>query len=71
MATVAKGRSTKKLSTVHRVSPIKPGVRGARNWATAQVRAAGYSRKGFWRLVSSITGLFILIIFDTVNSKPI
>ncbi len=43
---------------VRRVSPLKPGLTGARNWATAQVRAASYTRKGFWRLTLSI--LFIV-----------
>jgi len=38
------------MATIKRVSPLKPGLRGARNWATAQIRAAGYSRQGFWRL---------------------
>ncbi len=52
MATVGRSRPVK------RVSPIKPGLRGARNWATAQVRAASYSAKGFWRLCLTV---FILI----------
>ncbi len=45
-----------------RVSPMKPGLRDARNWATAQVRAASYSRKGFWRLVISV----FVLAFSTV-----
>lgn len=43
---------------LQRVSPLKPGLSGARNWATAQVRAASYSRQGFVRL--SLTLLFAL-----------
>ena len=40
-----------------RVSPLKPGLSGARNWATAQIRAASYSRKRMARLVMG--GLFL------------
>ena len=40
-----------------RVSPLKPGLSGARNWATAQIRAASYSRKRMMRLV--LGGLFL------------
>ena len=47
-----------------RVSPIKPGLKGARNWATAQVRAASYSREGFWRLVLSVCITFLFIVFS-------
>lgn len=65
MATVAKGRSGK-TSQVHRVSPIKPGLKGARNWATAQVRAASYSRQGFWRLVISLTSIFLFIVIGAL-----
>lgn len=49
----------KKRSTARRVSPIKPGLTGARNWATAQVRAASYSRKKMIRLV--VSGLVLLL----------
>jgi len=61
MAAVKKGKSIPKGS--HRVSPIKPGLRGARNWASAQMRAASHTRKGFTRLVLSIVGTLLLIIF--------
>jgi len=61
MAAVKKGKSIPKGS--HRVSPLKPGLRGARNWASAQMRAASHTRKGFTRLVLSIVGTLLLIIF--------
>ncbi|NNE58652.1 MAG: FtsQ-type POTRA domain-containing protein [Hellea sp.] len=51
------------MATIKRVSPLKPGLRGARNWATAQLRAANYSRKGFWRLALSVLGIFLFIGF--------
>lgn len=47
----------------HRVSPLKPGLRGARNWASAQVRAAGHTRKGFVRLCLSIVAVLAFIVF--------
>ena len=50
-----------KNTNVRRVSPLKPGIRGARNWATAQLRAASYSRKGMSRFVLSL-GLVIFTI---------
>ena len=53
----------KKRSTTRRVSPIKPGLTGARNWATAQVRAATYSRKKMIRLVASGIALFLAILW--------
>ena len=61
MAAIGKGKSIPQGS--HRVSPLKPGLRGARNWASAQMRAASHTRKGFWRLVASIVGTLIFIIF--------
>ncbi len=36
-----------------RISPLKPGLSGAKNWANAQVRAAGYSRKHKIRFVTT------------------
>lgn len=50
--------------SVQRVSPLKPSLRGARNWATAQMRAASYSKQGFWRLVLSFiaAALFVLVM---------
>ena len=46
-----------------RVSPLKPALRGARNWGTAQLRAASYSRKAFWRLVVGLLALFGFLVF--------
>lgn len=46
-----------------RVSPLKPGLRGARNWASAQMRAASHTQKGFVRLVASIVGILIFVVF--------
>lgn len=48
----------KSKSPQRRVSPLKPGISGARNWATAQVRAASYSPKRMRRLI--FTGLALL-----------
>lgn len=61
MAAVKKGKSIPKGS--HRVSPLKPGLRGARNWASAQMRAASHTRKGFTRFVLSIAGTLLFIVF--------
>jgi cell division protein FtsQ len=38
-------------------------MRGARNWTTAQLRAASYSRRGFWRLVLSMVALIGFLLF--------
>ena len=46
-----------------RVSPLKPALRGARNWGTAQLRAASYSRRAFWRLVVGLLALFAFLVF--------
>ena len=62
MAQVKRQRSSISPKT-RRVSPLKPGIRGARNWASAQVRAASHTQKGFVRLVASIVAIFIFIIF--------
>ena len=50
-------------SNTQRVSPLKPGLRGARNWASAQVRAASHTQQGFLRLVASIVAIIIFTIF--------
>jgi len=63
MAAIRKRRSPVKTRPVRRVSPLKPGLHGARNWATAQVRAASYTRKGFARLSLSIAFIFFFMIF--------
>ena len=61
MAAVKKGKTIPKGS--QRVSPLKPGLRGARNWASAQMRAASHTRQGFTRLVLSIIATLLLVIF--------
>ena len=46
--------------------PLKstsPHLKGARNWASAQVRLASYSRLGFIRLCASIIFTLIIITF--------
>jgi len=59
MAAVGRGKS----GSVKRVSPLKPGLRDARNWASAQIRAASYNRRSFLRFVLSI---FLMIFAATV-----
>ena len=61
MAAIGKRNSIPQGS--HRVSPLKPGLRGARNWASAQMRSASHTRKGFMRLVASIVGTLLFIVF--------
>lgn len=59
MAKVGHKQSKKNIAAnvgrveVRRVSSLKPGLRGARNWATAQIRSASYSRQKFVHLVVS------------------
>jgi len=53
MAEIGQKNKTKYVRGMRRVSPLKPGLRGARNWATAQIRSASYSRQKFIRLVVS------------------
>lgn len=65
MAQVRSKRSARS-SQVRRVSPLKPGLSGARNWATAQMRAATYSRQGFWRLIWSIFLMFFLVVLGAL-----
>lgn len=62
MAKVKRQRSSISPKT-RRVSPLKPGMRGARNWASAQVRAASHTQQGFVRLVASIVAIIIFIVF--------
>ena len=59
---MAKVKKPVSYSGSQRVSPLKPGLRGARNWASAQVRAASHTRKGFLRLIASILGVLIAIV---------
>ncbi|WP_017930972.1 cell division protein FtsQ/DivIB [Robiginitomaculum antarcticum] len=49
---------------VRRVSPLKPGLRNARNWATAHMRAATYSRRGALRMFSVIASFTLFILFS-------
>ena len=59
------GNKTPKAN-LSRVSPLKPSLRGARNWAKAQLRAASYSRKSFWRLMFSVIFVVGLIFFGAL-----
>lgn len=52
--------------TTARSGPSKPGLRGARNWATAQVRAASYSKRGFWRLTLSLVTFAFVLVFGAL-----
>lgn len=57
----ALGKSGKPISgPVRRASPLKSGLRGSRNWATAQMRAANYNPKAKRRLI--FAG-FVLLLF--------
>jgi len=55
---------TAKFAGTRRVSPLKPGLRGARNWATAQIRSASYSRRKFNRLLIAA----LVLVFGVVWS---
>jgi len=48
-----------------RISPLKPGLSGARarNWATAQLRSARYSRQKMTRLVLGVAVLILLVVW--------
>lgn len=61
MAKIGK-RAPTPQPTIGRISPLKPSLRGARNWATAQMRAASYSRAGFIRMTISLCVLLISIL---------
>jgi len=50
------------MATIKRVSPLKPGLRGARNWVTAQMRGAQYSRKGTIRFFIGLFVIFFAIL---------
>lgn len=56
-------RAQKKKPAPRRVTPLKPGLSGARNWATAQVRGAAYSRKRMMRLIASGVLLFLTVLW--------
>ena len=49
--------------SMRRVSPLKPGLRGARNWASAQLRAANNTRKGMIRFVTGVFLMFCVLVF--------
>lgn len=68
MAKVARKKSASKAPAraPQRVSPMKPGISGARNWATAQVRAATYTRKAFMRLTLSILFIFLAVLYGAL-----
>lgn len=61
MAAIKRRASIPKGS--HRVSPLKPGLRGARNWASAQMRSASHTRKGFVRFTLSIVVVLLSLVF--------
>ncbi|MBC6402665.1 MAG: FtsQ-type POTRA domain-containing protein [Hyphomonadaceae bacterium] len=48
---------------IKRANPLNPGFRGARNWAAAQIRATGYSKKSLWRFWIWIVFIAITIVF--------
>ena len=52
-------------SGARRISPLKPGLSGARarNWATAQIRSATYSRQKFMRLVAMIIAFVLFLLW--------
>ncbi len=60
---MAKRKANKRKPAPRRVSPLKPGLSGARNWANAHVRAAGYSRNRLMRLIGAgvVVGLFVIV----------
>lgn len=60
MAKVTKRKPTPQTTTT-RVSPLKPGLRNARNWATAQMRAASYSRAGALRMTGIVSAVLIAV----------
>lgn len=67
MAAIGSPKGTRYTATqVPRGGPLKPGLRGARNWATAQVRAASYTKRGFWRLTLSIIALAFFMVFGAL-----
>ena len=60
---MAQRKAPKKKPAPRRVSPLKPGLSGAKNWANAHVRAASYSRKSMMRLIG--TGIFVCLFILT------
>lgn len=59
----AKFAGSRGLGGSRRISPLKPGLSGARNWATAQIRGASYSRRKMTRLVITAITLIFLVLW--------
>lgn len=70
MATLSRRKPSPRRSApaprggVRRVSPLKPGLRNARNWAAGQVRMASYTRKAAMRMAFTgfVTFLGVIIL---------
>ena len=60
-----KAKFAANMGGARRISPLKPGLSGARarNWATAQLRSARYSRQKMTRLVVSAVVLVLFVIW--------
>ncbi|MCF6275383.1 MAG: FtsQ-type POTRA domain-containing protein [Robiginitomaculum sp.] len=59
----AKFTAKRGLGGARRISPLKPGLNGARNWATAQIRGASYSRQKMTRLILASLALVIAVLW--------
>lgn len=46
---------------IKRVSPLKPGLRGAKNWTASKVRAASHSKKSFLQFCMGVLAVFLAI----------
>ncbi len=66
MRKAGKPGKTAKFGGARRVSPLKPGLRGARNWATAQIRSATYSRRKLTRLLITAFALVFGIVWGAL-----
>ena len=49
-----------------RVSPLKPGLTGARNWAASQMRAARYSKQKMTRMIVSGVVLSVAVLWSAL-----
>jgi len=49
-----------------RVSPLKPGLTGARNWASSQMRAARYSKQKMTRMIMTGVVLSVALIWSAL-----
>lgn len=56
-----KKKSSYVNGSVQRVSPLKPGLRGAKAWTASKVRAAGHSRKSFLQFTGGVAAIFVAI----------